>query len=148
MQDFVLCLLRLESLFPSDLWKSYKQILLAFKVRLPGDSQSLCWMPRLESLMWGSEPSQQWERFFAITVLQFVGYPPGRYEIWFYPVCAPPTIFLWLLCFWTWDIFFWWVPTFSCQWLFKSWLWFWCSWGGYECMSFYSAILNWKSLEI
>ena len=23
--------------------------------------------------------------------------------------------------------FVWWGPTFSCQWLFSSWLWFWCS---------------------
>ena len=29
--------------------------------------------------------------------------------------CAPPTILLWLLlCPWSWGLFFWWVPTFSC----------------------------------
>ena len=34
---------------------------------------------------------------------------------------SPPTILLGLLlCPWTWDIFFWWDPTFSCQWLFIS----------------------------
>ena len=33
----------------------------------------------------------------------------------------PPTILLQLLlCPWTWDIFFWWDPTFSCRWLFSS----------------------------
>ena len=37
-------------IFPPVLWKSYNQIPLAFKVRFPGDSQSLCWIPRLESL--------------------------------------------------------------------------------------------------
>ena len=29
--------------------------------------------------MWGSEPSQQWENFFSIIVLQFVGHPTGGY---------------------------------------------------------------------
>ena len=66
-----------------------------------GDSQSLCWIPRLESLLWGSEPSQQWENFFGIIVLQFVRRPPSRYGIWFYSVCPPPTILLWLLGLWT-----------------------------------------------
>ena len=27
--------------------------------------------------MWGSEPSQQWESFFGIIILKFVGHPPG-----------------------------------------------------------------------
>ena len=27
--------------------------------------------------MWDSEPSQQWENFFGIIVLQFVCHPPG-----------------------------------------------------------------------
>ena len=45
-----LCPPRLGSLFPPVLWKSYNQIPLAFKVRFPGDSQSLCWIPRLGSL--------------------------------------------------------------------------------------------------
>ena len=35
--------------------------------------------------------------------------------------CAPPTILLELLLYlWTWGIFFWWDPTFSCWWLFSS----------------------------
>ena len=51
---------------------------LSFRVRFPGNSQSLCWIPKLGSLTWGSEPSQQWEIFFAIIVLQFVGHPLGR----------------------------------------------------------------------
>ena len=34
---------------------------------------------------------------------------------------ASPTILLrFLLCPWTWGIFFWWDPTVSCQWLFSS----------------------------
>ena len=41
---------------------------------------------------------------------------------------APPTILSGLLrCPWTHVIFFWWDPTFSCQWLFSSYLWFQCS---------------------
>ena len=39
----------------------------------------------------------------------------------------PPTVLLGLLCLWVWGIFFWWDPTFSCQPLFSSCLWFWCS---------------------
>ena len=57
---------RLESLFSPVLWKSYNQILLVFKVRFPGDPQSLCWIPRLGSLIRCSEPSQWWENFFGI----------------------------------------------------------------------------------
>ena len=49
MQDLA-CALQDWSLFPPVLWKSYNQIPLAFKVRFPGDSQSLCWIPRLGSL--------------------------------------------------------------------------------------------------
>ena len=80
----LLCPPRLESLFPPVLWKSCNQIPLAFKVRFPGDSQSLYLVPRLGSLTWGSEPSQQQENFFGITVLtvlQSVGHSPGGYGI-------------------------------------------------------------------
>ena len=125
-QDFV-CALQDWSLFPPVLWNSYNQTPLAFKARFPGDSQSLCRIPRLGSLTWGSGPSPQWENFFGI-VLQSVGPPPGRYGIWIYHDCAPPTLLLqFLLCLWMWGIFLWWVPASSCRWLFNSWLRFWCS---------------------
>ena len=39
---------------------------LAFKVRFPGDSQPLCQIPRLGSLMWGQESSQKYKNFFGI----------------------------------------------------------------------------------
>ena len=42
---FCLCPPRLESLFPPGLWRSCNPILLAFRVRFPGDPQSLCWIP-------------------------------------------------------------------------------------------------------
>ena len=71
-EKFCLCSLRLESLFAPVVWKSYNQIPLVFKVRFPGDSQSLCQIPRLGSLTWASEPSPQWENVFGIIVLQFV----------------------------------------------------------------------------
>ena len=104
---FCLCPLSLESLFSPVLWKSCNQILLGFKVRFPGDSQSLCWIPRLGSLMWCSKPSQQWENFFVIIVLQFVGHPPSGFGIWFYCDYAPSPISLkLLLCLWTWVSFF------------------------------------------
>ena len=137
------------SLFPPGLWKSCNQILLAFKVRFPGDPESLCWTPRLGSLTWGAQkPSQQWENFCGLVVLQFVCCPPGGYGIWFYCDCAPPPVWLrLLLCFWTWGIFFFGgfqhcpVHGYSAA-----------SWdfgvlsGGDECKSVYSAILNQSSL--
>ena len=71
---FCLCPPRVESLLPLVLWKCYNQSLLAFKVRFPGDSQV-----RKPDL--GSEPSQQWENYFGIIVLQFVGLLPGGYGV-------------------------------------------------------------------
>ena len=43
-----------------------------------------------------------WE---IITVLQFVGLPPGRCVIWFVCSCTPPTVLWLLLCPWTWLIY-------------------------------------------
>ena len=80
----------LHYLVPPVLWKSYNQILLAFKVRFPGNSQSLGWIPRLGSLTWGSEPSQQWENSFCIIVLQFMGHQPvfrPHFSVFFF--CFP-----------------------------------------------------------
>ena len=37
------------------LWKFCDQIPLAFKVKFPGSSQSLCWTPRLRNLLWALE---------------------------------------------------------------------------------------------
>ena len=114
----------LQSLFPPDLWKSYNQTPLTHKPRFHGDSQLLYQIPRLGRLTWGSEPSQQCENFFGITIIQSVGHPPSGYRIWFYHDCAPPTISLQLLvfghgsCFYF--FFFWWVLAFSWQWLFNS----------------------------
>ena len=134
-------------LFPPVLWRSCNPVPLAFKVRFPGDSQSLGKIPRLESLMWGLEPSQLCKNFFGIIVLQFVVHPPSKISIWFYGDCALPTISLQLLlCPWMWGIFFWWVLMFSCWWLFNSQLWFCCS-GRRWAQSLYSAILNWSQVH-
>ena len=58
------------------------------------DSQSLCWVPKLGSLMGGSEPSEQFKNFFGIIILQSVGHPPGRYR---HPPGYPPGLILsWL----------------------------------------------------
>ena len=56
---FYLCPLRQVSVSlspPESLWLS-NQIPLAPKARFPRDSQSLCWIPRLGSLIFVSEPS-------------------------------------------------------------------------------------------
>ena len=72
------------------LWKFCNQILLSFKVRFPGDSQFLWWIPRLGSMIWGLEPSQKCENFFGIIVLQLVDCSSRSYGIWFYHDCIPP----------------------------------------------------------
>ena len=72
---------KVETLFPPLLWKSWNQIPLAFKVKFPGDSQSICCIPRLGSLTWGSEPSQQWENFIGVLILRILDHLPGRYGI-------------------------------------------------------------------
>ena len=69
-QRFV-CALQ-ESVSPV-LWKLCNQVPLAFKVKFPGVSQSLCQITRLANLFWALEIFQQCENFFGITVLQFVG---------------------------------------------------------------------------
>ena len=117
---FCLCPPRLESLFLPALWKNCNQILLAFKARFPGDSQSLCLIPRLGSLTWGSEPSLQCENIFGIIVLQFVGHSPGVYGILFFCDCVLPIILLQLLIYM--EYLFWWVAASSCWWVFNSWL--------------------------
>ena len=48
------------------LFEYCNQIPLASKVKFPGDSQSLCQIPRLGSLTQGSEPSQQWENSLVL----------------------------------------------------------------------------------
>ena len=58
-----------------------KQILVIFKVRLPGVSQSLWQIPSLESLLWGPESLEQCEKFFRIIVLQFVDHPPSGFMV-------------------------------------------------------------------
>ena len=72
-QGFV-CALH-ESVSPV-LWKFCSQTLLAFKVRFPGDCQSLCWIPRRGSLLWALKLSQQCKNFFGVIGLQFVAHPP------------------------------------------------------------------------
>ena len=66
--DFVRALQESVSLV---LCKFCNQILLTFKVTFPEDSQSLCWIPMLGSLLWGLELSQQCENSFGIIVLQY-----------------------------------------------------------------------------
>ena len=61
-----------ESVSPV-LWKFCNQIPLASKVKFPEGSQSLCRTPRLGSVLWVLELSYQYENFFGIIVLQFVG---------------------------------------------------------------------------
>ena len=50
------------------LCKFCNQSPLAFKIKFPGGSQSLCWIPRLGNLWWTPELPQQYENFFGIIV--------------------------------------------------------------------------------
>ena len=53
------------------------RVTLPFMAIFLVDSQLLCQIPIWGSLMWGSEPSQQWENFFGIIVLQWVTHLEG-----------------------------------------------------------------------
>ena len=64
-QGFVCALQESVSLV---LCKFCNQSPLAFKIKFPGGSQSLCWIPRLGNLLWAPELSQQCENFFGIIV--------------------------------------------------------------------------------
>ena len=55
------------------LWNFCNQIPLASKVKFPEGSQSFCKTPRLGSVLWVLELSYQYENFFGIIALQFVG---------------------------------------------------------------------------
>ena len=132
------CLSPARRVSPTALWKSCNQIPLVFRVRLPGDSQSLC---RLASMTWGSEPSHQWENFSGIIVFQVVGFPSGRYGIYFYCAWETPGSCSFLFVFGRGASFFGRLQspplngcsTASCDFVALA---------GDECMSFYSAILN------
>ena len=73
--SLVFCALQ-ESLFPPVLWNFCNQIPLTSKVRFPEDSQSICQIPWLRSLLWSLKLLQQCKNFFGIIVLQFVDHPP------------------------------------------------------------------------
>ena len=81
MQSFV-CVLWDWSLFPPVLWKSNNQIPLAFKVRFPGDFQSLLSDPQ------AGMPDVGFRTFTTVGKL-----------LWYYcsPVCGSPT-------WWVWDL--------------------------------------------
>ena len=105
--------------------------------RAPVPAASHCWSVLLQetlrhskaglvSLLWGHY-SFPWvlvhKRLVCALWASLVGMRfESKYDL------IPPTVLLGLLlCLWIWGIFFWWDPTFSCQLLFSSCLWFWCS---------------------
>ena len=63
----------MESLGFSKYIRPY-QIPLAFKVKFPGGSQSLCQIPRLGNLLWALKLLQQCENFLGVIVLRSVGH--------------------------------------------------------------------------
>ena len=65
---------REEFLFPPIPWISSNQMPLASNARFSGDPSSLCPTPRLGSLMWGSELSLLWDKFW-IYLFSSLGLP-------------------------------------------------------------------------
>ena len=127
--------------------KTCNQILLTLKARFPGNCQSLCQIVRLRSLTWGSEPLQQYENFFGITVLSSLGHPSSKYDIFDFIVIVllPPSCYGFFFVFGRGVSFF---GGFQCPPVDS------CSVagrtsgafaGGDELMPLYSAILNRKS---
>ena len=120
--EFCVCPPRLKSnsLFPPVLWKSYNQIPLALKARFPGDSQAFSGSSGWETWL-GVQNLHSGARtlillFSSLWVTHLVGMGFD-----FFMIASPLTVSLWLLlCFWTWGIFFCWVPVSSCLWLFNS----------------------------
>ena len=72
-----------------------------------------CWFPFTRSPGWEAWHQAQnlhnsGRTSLALLFSGFVGHAPGKYGIWFYRDCTPPTISLrLLLCLWMWSIFFW-----------------------------------------
>ena len=119
---FCVCPPGLESLLPSVLWKFCNQIPLALKARFPGDSQSLCWIPRLGSLTWGSECSQQWENLLGLLLFSSLWVTHLAGMGFDFIIIEPllPSCCSFFFVFGCGISFFWWAPVSSCQWLFNS----------------------------
>ena len=62
-----------KSLFPQSCGLFCNKIPLAFKVKFPRSSQSLCWISRLGNLSWDLDLLQQCKNIFSIIGFQFVG---------------------------------------------------------------------------
>ena len=73
---------------------SCNQIPLVFKVRFPGDSQFLCHIPRLGSMTWVSEPSQQVGELFWYYCSLVCGLPTQQVWDLILSCCTLPTISL------------------------------------------------------
>ena len=77
---FYMCHLRVVSLVPTALQLSCTQALLAFKAKHSGTLSSQCRIPRLESLMWGSDPSLLGENLCNCNYHPICGSPTQEYE--------------------------------------------------------------------
>ena len=138
-QDYV-CALQ-KFLYPPVLWRLCNQIQLTFEIRFPGDFQSLGWIPKLGSLMWGLEPLKQCEKMVLLFSSLWVTYPACIgfafiIIVSLVPFCCGFSIVLGyrLSLF-----FFWLVPVYS----YRS---FGALAGEDKYMFFYSVILIWSFL--
>ena len=117
-QDFYCAL---QESVPPVLWMFCNQIPLFFKVRLPGNSQSLGHIKMLGSLLWGLEPHNSEKTSLVLLFCSLWATYLAGMGFDFNVILPPPTV-SWqlLLCPWMWGIFFWGVPTSSCPWSFST----------------------------
>ena len=117
MQYFVCALQEWSLYFPQS---HGSEIPLAFKVRFLGDSQSLCWIPMLGSLMQDLEPAQQWENCWYY---YYPVYGSLTWQVWDWVLSwLCPSYHLVTASSLSLDVgyHFWWVAAFSRWWVFKA----------------------------
>ena len=117
---FGLCPPRVESLLPPVLQKSYNQVPLAFKVRFPGDSSSLCQIPIREAWrgiqnLHNSGRTSLVSLFSSLWVTHLAGM--GFDFIMIVPLLPSHCSFFFVFGY---GVSFWWIPASSCWWLFNS----------------------------
>ena len=136
---------RLESLFPSALWKSYNRIPLAFKIRFPGDSQFPLLDPQSGKPDVGFRTFITVENFFDLLFSSlWVAHKLAVTEFDFIMIATLlPSHCGFFFVFGCWISGWWILPVDSCS--TASW-----DFGALaedECMPFYSVILN-RKLEL
>ena len=115
---FCLCPPRLESLFPSILWKAYHQIPLDFKARFPGIPSPFVGSPGWEAWHGVQNLHNSTRNSLASFSPVYGSLTQGIWDLilsWLHTFCHFTLASLYLNV----DISFWRVPASTCQWLFN-----------------------------